>query len=182
MILTLPEWDVGGCKWGRHGNVLPSTFLSKVVPRYLENFRESGIKREFAKAVWNCFRTIGVDLRGILTTEEQRVFIKDTAAHRDEAKADAHDASKDWGFMETVLAVKLAESEVRGKLKEVQRLCEDKGEIIPKSAIEVIEISREAVEMKRDKAKSVDCNKHMVEEWEDVPPPERIACNNPEVA
>lgn len=54
--------------------------------------RKSGINRDFAEAVWNCFKTEGVDLRAIPSIECQRVFVQDVAGSREKAEVDTSNA------------------------------------------------------------------------------------------
>lgn len=51
MIVAVSEWKANGSKRGRHGNALPGAVHPKVVLRYVEEFRESCVKRGFAEAV-----------------------------------------------------------------------------------------------------------------------------------
>lgn len=49
-----------------------------------------------------------------------------------------------------VSADNLATAEVREKRKVIQRTCEDESETVPTSVLEVIDLSREVVETKRN--------------------------------
>lgn len=41
-------------KRGLRGDTLPGVVYAKVVPRYVNEFSDDGMSREFAEAVWNC--------------------------------------------------------------------------------------------------------------------------------
>lgn len=67
----------------------------KVVPRYFEKFRESSVVRDFAEAVRDRFKTEGVDLKVILSIEEQRAFMGNMANSRDEVEGETEDVDED---------------------------------------------------------------------------------------
>lgn len=98
MIIAASEWKADGYKRSRHGDALPSAVHSKIVLRYVEEVRESVVKRDFAVAVWNRFKTEGVDLRVILLIEQQGVCVPDVAGCCKEAEVDAADVEDDWAF------------------------------------------------------------------------------------
>lgn len=89
---------------------------SKVVPSYTEKFEESGIQRDFAEAVWNCYETKGADLRVITLIDEHHTFVRDTAGRRDEVEGDTDDADDNWDFEGMIFVDELAVSEARNKL------------------------------------------------------------------
>lgn len=57
MIIAIPEWKAEGFRRGRHGHTLPGAVNSRVVSRYVKEFRKSSRKRAFSEAVWNRFKT-----------------------------------------------------------------------------------------------------------------------------
>lgn len=107
---------------------------------------------------------------------KQRAFMRDTAGRRAELKGEVGDANEDWDFNGMVYANDMAASGVGNKLKEVQRLCEDEGEAVLTFVIEVIELSREVIETKRDKGKLVGLISDLERELVDVPSLKRLAC------
>lgn len=50
MIIAVPKRNSDWCKRGHHNDPLPGAVHTKVVPRYVEDFRDSGMKRGFAVA------------------------------------------------------------------------------------------------------------------------------------
>lgn len=46
----------------RPGDTLPKTARAKAVTRYAEEFHDAGMNREFANAVWACYRADGTSL------------------------------------------------------------------------------------------------------------------------
>lgn len=94
-IIAVLERKVDGCKQGRHGNVLPGTVRPRGVPRYVEEFRDSGMNLGFAEAVWNWFKTDGVDLKKVLSIEEQRAFERVVEDRCEEVGVEAKDAYND---------------------------------------------------------------------------------------
>lgn len=72
----------------------------------------------------------------------------------------------------------VAASGVRNRLEEVQRICENGGEAVPTSAVEIIELSRDVVETKHKNAKLVDRVKDLERELEDGRSVKRLTCVN----
>lgn len=92
---------------------------SKVVQRYVEEYRDSGIKRDFAEAVQNCFEMECSDFRVIPSIEEERAFVRYVAGCRGEVDSKAADAENNWDFERMVPADEIANSGVCGKTKEI---------------------------------------------------------------
>lgn len=51
MIILVQKCMADGSKRDRHGDALPGALHLKVVRRYFEEFRESGMTRDFAEGV-----------------------------------------------------------------------------------------------------------------------------------
>lgn len=73
--IAVLKWNADGCKQERHGDPLPGAVYPKIVPMYVEDYQDSGMKRYFADAVWKPFNTKGVDLRVIPSVKKQRAFV-----------------------------------------------------------------------------------------------------------
>lgn len=69
MIVAVPESDAVEWKLWLHGDALHGMVSSKVVQGYVGEFRQSCIKRNFAKTTRNILETDGVDLRAIQLIE-----------------------------------------------------------------------------------------------------------------
>lgn len=110
----------------------------KVVSRYVEEFRESDMKQNFAEAVWNHFKTKGFNLRVTLSIVEQRSFVRDIAGRRDEVGADEDDFGDDWDFVGMKLVDEVAPSEVCDGHKEMQRLCKCEEGMVRTSDIKAV--------------------------------------------
>lgn len=104
------------------------------------------MKYDFAEAVWNHFRTEGIDLKDIPSIEEQRAFVRDVASRGDEADVEAAGAENDWDFKRMVSADELVAFGIREKQGEIQPICKDGVESVPTLVLEVIDLFREAVE------------------------------------
>lgn len=70
-------------------------------------------------------------------------------ARRNEVRAGADFTNKDWDFEWMVSTAKEAMFDVHEKLRDIHLLCEDKGDVVPTSVIEMMKPSRGAVEMKK---------------------------------
>lgn len=51
MLIAVSIWNVGRCKRGCSGYPSPGAVDPKVATRYAEEYRLSGIKRDFGKAI-----------------------------------------------------------------------------------------------------------------------------------
>lgn len=51
MIIEILELKIDERKQARHGDAFPGIVSPKVVPRYVEEFRDSDMNRDFAKTV-----------------------------------------------------------------------------------------------------------------------------------
>lgn len=94
--------------------MLLSAVYPKAVPKYVKELRESSMKHNFAEAAWNRFKTKGVDLKRILSIEEQCALVQYIAAANNEADARAGDANEDRDFEGMLCTEGEAEFEVRG--------------------------------------------------------------------
>lgn len=88
IIIVVLVWQAGGSKIGRHGDALPVAVHLIVVLKYVEKCLESGMKSDFAEAVWNRFKMDCVELPTILSIVEQRGLVRDTANHCYKDKAE----------------------------------------------------------------------------------------------
>lgn len=52
-------------------------FIRKLRKRYIEDYWDSDMKRDFAETVWNCFKSESTELRFILLVVEQSTFLQD---------------------------------------------------------------------------------------------------------
>lgn len=96
MNMALPKSKAAGCKRGCRGNELPGAEHLLVVLRNVMEFCESGMKLDFAEAVWNRFQTEGADLRVTPCIYEQHAFVRDTAGSRNKIEGDANYGRADW--------------------------------------------------------------------------------------
>lgn len=69
------EWQTKGLKWGRRAVALREVVHTKVVYRYVDEFRDVGMSRVYTEAKWACYKTDGTTLREILSLAEQHVFV-----------------------------------------------------------------------------------------------------------
>lgn len=74
----------------------------------------------------------------ILSVEIQRAFVRDIAGHRKEVDVEVPDAGDDWDMEWMTSADGIAKFGVRGKMKEIHRICKDGGKAAPVSVFEVI--------------------------------------------
>lgn len=56
----------------------------------------------------------------------------------------------DWEFEGIISVDEVAGSGLRGKLREVQRICEEGGEVVPATVVDVVNLARKVVETKRE--------------------------------
>lgn len=75
-----------------------------------------------------------------------------------------------------VSADELATSGVREKKKKIKRIWEDDGESVTLSELEVVDLSREVAETKRNNSKLLDCNNHLIFELHISRTSKRLAC------
>lgn len=61
----------------------------KFVPKYVEEYQDSGINCDLAEMVWDCFQTEDVDLRVTSSIEVQRAFVRGLADRRGEADVES---------------------------------------------------------------------------------------------
>lgn len=141
LTTAIPEWNADGRKRGRVEDPLPGAVYSRVAPKYVEKYQDSGMKRDCSEAVWNRFKRKSVDVLTNPSIEEQRALVRVVASRGGEANVEAADTKGDWDFDGVMSADELAASEVRGKLKDFKRIFEDRGEAVPTSVLEVIELS-----------------------------------------
>lgn len=125
----------------------------KVVPRFVEEFRENGMKRDFVETVWNRFKPKSADLKLIPSIKEQRVFVQDTANRCNEIEGETEDSDEDWSLEDMVSVDDVVAFTVRDKLKKIQSICEDESKAVPTSVVKVVELSRLIFETKRKNAK-----------------------------
>lgn len=59
-----------------------------------------------------------------------------------------NDEEDSWNFEDIVTAKEVGSSILRAKLQEVQRVCENGGEVVPTTVVELAELAREGVEAK----------------------------------
>lgn len=89
----------------------------------------------------------------ISSVGEQRTFVPDVAGRRDEIDVKANDAHVDWVFEGMISANELANTGVRRKVIEIQRICKKRSKTVPTAVLEVIDLSREVVKTKSSNAK-----------------------------
>lgn len=115
------------------------------------------MKRGFTKVVWNRFKKLGIDLRAILSIEEQCAFVQDVTSRGGKVDFKAANANPNLDFEEIVSDDEIAVSGLHGKLREIQRICKNGGEAVPVSVIEVVKSFRKVAETKRDNARLMNC-------------------------
>lgn len=135
------------------------------------------MKHDFVEGVLNCFKTEGVDLRVNPTVMEHRAFVRDVASRREEVSGKTDDADDDWDFGGMVSADEIAKYGVRGKIKEIQRICEDRSKAVPTFVVEVIDLSPEIVERKLNTAKLMDRITDLVIKLDGSRAAKRLACD-----
>lgn len=89
MITVATKWKTDKSKRGYRGDALSSAVHLKVVSKYVEVFRESCMKHEFAEAGWNRFITKGVELLVTSSIGEQQAFSQDITSCREKAKVES---------------------------------------------------------------------------------------------
>lgn len=94
MNISVLERNAAGSKGGRYGKALLSSVYPKVVPRYVEEFRESDMNLDFAGAAWNRFEMEAVHLERIPSIEGQLTVGRDIADSRDKPGAGMDDAEE----------------------------------------------------------------------------------------
>lgn len=116
----------------------------------------------------------------ILSIKERRDFLRDIADHRDKVEACANYVDEDWDTKKIVSVDDVAASGVCNKLKEARELCRNEQEPEPPFVTEMVKLSREVVETKRNNAKFVGRVSILEEDSKNVRSEERLACINPE--
>lgn len=118
----------------------------------------------------------------IPSIEKQHAFVRGVTSRRKEAEAGSEDAEDNWGFEGMVSGDMVAASRARDKLKEILQLCEDGEEAVPKSVVEVIELSWKVVDTKHNNAKLSDRTTDLESEMENVRSLEQLVHINLETA
>lgn len=142
---------------GRRGDTLPRTIHANVAPLCVEKCCEDGMDRAFVKAVWTFYEADGIDLETILSLSGQRAFPQKSDNGQTSDGPDRVDNGEDiWDFQDMVTAEEVAMFGIHGKLREVQRVCEDGSEAVSTAIVGVVDLAREGVETKRENAKLFD--------------------------
>lgn len=76
-----------------------------------------------------------------------------------------NDKGQNWDFDSMVSAKEVATTGVRGKLREMQRVCEDCSKTVPTATVKFAELEREGVELKRKNASLSDQNTNIEVEF-----------------
>lgn len=84
MIVSFTELKANVSKKGRYDNLLLNVVYLVVVSKYAEKFCGRGMKRCFFEMILNRFKMEGAELRVIPSIEEQRTFMQDNIARRNE--------------------------------------------------------------------------------------------------
>lgn len=116
----------------------------------MKEFRETRIIRTYAQAAWDCFTADETDLACIPSLEDQRTFLQ--VAETMPAGVgfyDGCDEEDNWNFEEMVSVGEAAAPGVRDMFGKIQLICEEGGEALPTTVVEVIELAREVDETKR---------------------------------
>lgn len=85
-------------------------------------------------------------MRVIPAIQEQRALVQDIASRGGVVDVKAADADGDWDFERMMFADVLAAFGVLGKLKEFRHICEDGGEVVLASVLEMIDSFSKMVE------------------------------------
>lgn len=80
-------------------------------------------------------------MKAIFSIEKPRAFVRDFASRGDECDIEAANVEVTWDFENMMTVDELPAFGVRRKLTEIQQICKDKGESVPTSLIEVIDLS-----------------------------------------
>lgn len=152
-IISVLEWQTKRLKRVLRGDSLPGVVYAKVVLRYVIEFCYASMSCQLVKAVWSRYKADGIYLKEIFTLDGQRAFVQHTGTERTSNVPEGMDGEEDNRDVEcTVTAEEAATSGIRNKLREVQRVCDDSGEAVPTTIVEVVELAREGINAKRKNA------------------------------
>lgn len=152
-IVNGPEWAGGGLKRGRAGEPVSGMTHPKVWPTYVLEYCETGMRRAYARAVWDRFKATNVDLDKIPSLDGQAAVLRELEEPPAVEVADAvEENDEDLNFDGMVSVDEVAASGLQEKLREIQRLCEESGEAVPVTVVEVVDLARVVVETKRENA------------------------------
>lgn len=146
-------------KQGFCGDVVYKVVHAKVATRFVEEFCDAGMSREFAKAIRARYKVDGIELKDIPSLAEQRAYVRNLDARRtSDVSEGIDDEEENWDFENMVAAEIVASSGLRGKLLEVQRICEDGDEAVPTTILEVVELACDGIKMKHKSVALTDQN------------------------
>lgn len=132
-------------------NALTEIEHTKVTFRYVVKFRNFGLSLEFCKAVWARYKADSTGLTDIPSLAEQRAFAYKLNTEDASNVLQRTESEKQYWVFEGIVTVeKVSTSGIRGKLQDVQRLCEDGGKTMLSTIVDLIEFAGEGVEAKRE--------------------------------
>lgn len=147
-IILVPEWNDTSPKRGRRGDALSEATHAMAVFRYIEEFCDAGMSRELAEVAWTRYEADCVDLEVSASFPDHRAFrLKPDIAQSSGSPDRMDDGENDCDIGGMVTANEVTTSGIRGKLREVQRVCEDGSAAIPTTIVELIELARENVKI-----------------------------------
>lgn len=146
VIINVPGWTSAGQKRGREGELLPEVCNPKVTPKYVVEFQEAGMNRDYARAVWDWFKVTGVDLFVISLLDGQTAFLRERQVEPAEAEVEVvEDPDDDWDFERMVSVGEVAANGPRDKRREIHYICAEVGDAPPRTVVEAVDLPRKVV-------------------------------------
>lgn len=150
-IISVPEWHATSYKWRRQGDTLPGTFHREITARCAEEYCEDGMSRGIAEAVWARYEAKKINLDAVLCVTEPIVFVRQLVSNRvSDASDRIENRDNNWDFEGMAIAKEVLATGVRGKLRDIQCICEEDGEAVPKTVIKVIKMAGDGIKVRRE--------------------------------
>lgn len=104
--------------------------------------------------MWDCYQLGGTGLKAISSLAERRTFVKNLESNRTCGVPDGlDDGEENWDFECIVAAKEITTADICKRSQETQQVCENSGDVLRITIVEVTDLARDDVETKRKSAK-----------------------------